>query len=77
MGVTVSHTHRRTGVLGVLNIMVLSRMLGPLREEEKQDTEMTYRELHGSSSLYAIKVIMLGRTRLKTCRINKVDTKFL
>jgi hypothetical protein len=24
--------------------MVLSRMLGPLREEEKQDTEMTYRE---------------------------------
>jgi len=45
MGVTVSHTQRRTGVLEVLSVMVLSRMLGPLREEVKQDTEMIYREV--------------------------------
>jgi len=43
MSVTVSHTQRRTGILGVLRDMRLSRVLGPLMEEVKQDTEMAYR----------------------------------
>ena len=78
MGVTVSHTQRRTGIVGVLNDMVLSRILGPLGEEVRQDTEMIYRGASCLwSSLCAITVIMLGSTRLKTCRINKADKKFL
>lgn len=43
MDVTVSHTRNRTGILGGLNDMVLSRILEPLREEVKQDTEMINR----------------------------------